>query len=180
LFAARIHEKKGCDLLVEAYAQVSKRFQLPWLVIAGPDQMGLQASLQSEATRRGVADKILWPGMIVGDVKWGAFRACEAFVLPSHQENFGIAVAEALSCGKPVLISDQVNICGQIRENSAGIVAPDTLEGTVSLLEQWMVMSESHRKKVTENAMATFRRHFDTQETSRAIASLFQGSTSSG
>jgi glycosyltransferase involved in cell wall biosynthesis len=180
LFAARIHEKKGCDLLVEAYAQVSKRFQVPWLVIAGPDQMGLQASLQSEAKRRGVADKILWPGMIVGDVKWGAFRACEAFVLPSHQENFGIAVAEALSCGKPVLISDQVNICGQIRENSAGIVAPDTLEGTVSLLEQWMVMSESHRKKVTENAMATFRRHFDTQETSRAIASLFQGSSSSG
>jgi glycosyltransferase involved in cell wall biosynthesis len=173
LFAARLHEKKGCDLLVEAYARVSKTQQLPWLVIAGPDPVGLQASLQSEAMRWGIAHKIFWPGMIKGDAKWGAFRSCEAFVLPSHQENFGIAVAEALSCGKPVLISDQVNICEQIRQDSAGIVAPDTLQGTVSLLKQWVAMPEPDRQKTGENAIATFRAHFDTQETSRAIVSIF-------
>ena len=52
--------------------------------------------------------------MIGGDLKWGALRACDAFVLPSHQENFGISVVEALAVGRPVLISNQVNIWPEI------------------------------------------------------------------
>ena len=73
------------------------------LVIAGPDQMGWQAELINIAKQLGVHDKILWAGMLQGDLKWGAFRAADAFILPSHQENFGIVVAEALSANLPVL-----------------------------------------------------------------------------
>jgi glycosyltransferase involved in cell wall biosynthesis len=173
LFAARIHEKKGCDLLIEAYGRVSQALELPPLVMAGPDQVGMRASLQEQAKKLGVAHKIYWPGMLTGDAKWGAFRTCEAFVLPSHQENFGIAVAEALSCGKPVLISDQVNICGQVSKEGAGIVAPDTLEGTVSLLEQWAAMPANDREKMSGHALSTFRTYYDTQQTARAIVTLF-------
>ena len=57
---------------------------------------------------------VFFPDMLTGDAKWGALYGCEAFVLPSHQENFGIAVVEALACGKPVLISNQVNIWREI------------------------------------------------------------------
>jgi len=174
LFAARIHEKKGCDLLVEAYARVSETAQLPPLVMAGPDQVGMRAALQAKAKKLGIADKIYWPGMLTGDAKWGAFRTCEAFVLPSHQENFGIAVAEALSCGKPVLISDQVNICGQVKEGGAGIVAPDTLAGTVELLKQWQAMSADERRQMGDKASYIFRTHYDTQQTARAIVALFE------
>lgn len=175
LFAARIHEKKGCDLLVESYARVSQKSALPPLVMAGPDQVGMRAALQIRAKKLGIAEKILWPGMLTGDAKWGAFRTCEAFVLPSHQENFGIAVAEALSCGKPVLISDQVNICGQVKQQGAGIVAADTLEGTIALLEQWKALPADARRQMSENASNTFRTYYDTQETARTIIALFEG-----
>ena len=69
-------------------------------------------------------------GCCPGEDKWGAFHAADAFVLPSHQENFGVAVAEALACGLPVLISDKVNIWREIQEDGAGLVAEDTEEGT--------------------------------------------------
>jgi len=80
------------------------------LVMTGPDQTGWQASLQAQAKRLGIDQRVTWPGMLRGDMKWAAFRAAEVFGLPSHQENFGIVVAEALAYGKPVLISDKVNI----------------------------------------------------------------------
>jgi glycosyltransferase involved in cell wall biosynthesis len=75
--------------------------------------------------------------MLQGDAKWGALYGCEAFVLPSHQENFGIAVVEALACGKPVLISDQVNIWREIVEDGAGLVEEDTKEGVEKLLRMF-------------------------------------------
>jgi glycosyltransferase involved in cell wall biosynthesis len=77
-------------------------------------------------------------GMLSGAAKWGALYGCEAFVLPSHQENFGIAVVEALACGKPVLISDQVNIWREIVEDGAGLVEGDTEEGVEKLLKKFL------------------------------------------
>ncbi len=79
--------------------------------------------------------------MVTGDAKWGAFFASEAFILPSHQENFGIAVAEALACGKPVLLADKVNIAEDIAEDGAGLMEMDTADGTLQLLERWIAMS---------------------------------------
>jgi glycosyltransferase involved in cell wall biosynthesis len=76
--------------------------------------------------------------MLSGAAKWGALYGCEAFVLPSHQENFGIAVVEALACGKPVLISDQVNIWPEIVEDGAGLVEGDTEEGVEKLLRSFL------------------------------------------
>lgn len=73
--------------------------------------------------------------MISGDLKWGMLHLAEAFVLPSHQENFGIAVAEALACGTPVLISNKVNIWREIESDRAGLVDEDDAPGTLRLLE---------------------------------------------
>jgi glycosyltransferase involved in cell wall biosynthesis len=98
LFLSRIHPKKGVDLLIEAFAASAPRDWGLQLVIAGPDQVGWQSKLQHRAVELGIADLITWPGMLTGDLKWGAFRAAHLFCLPSHQENFGIVVAEALAC----------------------------------------------------------------------------------
>ena len=62
------------------------------LVMAGPDQTGLGETLKARVRALGLEHRVAWPGMLKDDLKWGAFHAADAFVLPSHQENFGIAV----------------------------------------------------------------------------------------
>lgn len=136
LFLGRIHPKKGVDLLVDAYLDFLKKQvepdRIPDLLIAGPGwESDYARGIQN---RIGKTPKIHTSGMLEGDSKWGALHGCEAFILPSHQENFGIAVVEALACNKLVLISDKVNIWREIADDSAGLVEPDTLTGTQTLL----------------------------------------------
>lgn len=160
LFLSRIHEKKGCDLLIEAFAGVAAAQPDLHLVMAGPDQTGWVARLQAIAQERGVADKITWPGMLRADMKWGAFYSAEAFVLPSHQENFGIAVAEALGCGLPVLISDKVNIWREVQSHRAGLIAADTQQGTTNLLREWLEFTPAEREAMAHRARELFAAQF--------------------
>ena len=174
LFAGRLHPKKGCDMLLRAYAAVAARHALPKLVFIGPDSVGLQARLQRLAHGLGIAGRVLWAGMLVGPAKWGAFRAAEALVLPSHQENFGIVVAEALSCGTPVLLSDQVNIAADVQQCAAGLVEPDTVAGTTRLLERWALLTGGQRHDMEQHARACWRNWFDSLRTGASIAGIFR------
>jgi len=160
LFLGRLHPKKGCDLLVEAFAVAAARDPQLHMVMAGPDQYGVGKALMDRADGLGLASRISWPGMLSGDLKWGAFNAAEVFVLPSHQENFGIAVVEALACGLPVLISNKVNIWREIAADGAGLTAEDTLEGTRQLLEGWMNLSAVECADMRRQAAECFRKHF--------------------
>jgi glycosyltransferase involved in cell wall biosynthesis len=160
LFLSRVHEKKGCDLLIQAFAQVAAAEPTLHLVMAGPDQTGWSARLKTMARDLGVMDRISWPGMVGGELKWGAFYSAEAFVLPSHQENFGIAVAEALSCGLPVLISDKVNIWREIESDNAGLVESDTQVGTENLLRRWLAMPPESKLEMSRCARESFFRRF--------------------
>lgn len=160
LFLSRIHEKKGCDLLVDAFSRIAGAHPDLDLVIAGPDQVGLQPTLQAQAERAGIAQRIHWPGMLTGSGKWGAFRAAEAFVLPSHQENFGIVVAEAMACGTPVLITDKVNIWREIEVSGGGFVESDTEEGILRLLERWLALGSEAKSAMGAKALAGFDTHF--------------------
>ena len=160
LFLARLHPKKGCDLLVEAFAQRAATDPTLHLVMAGPDQTGLASSLQALATRCGIAQRITWTGMLQGDLKWGALRAAEVFSLPSHQENFGIAVAEALAVGLPVLISERVNIWREIVADGAGFADADTLTGTIATLDRWLALEPPQRALMRERAEQCYQNRF--------------------
>ena len=161
LFMGRIHPKKGCDLLIEAYAKVLGQDPDWHLVIAGPDQVGLRENLHYRAAELGIAPRITWTGMLSGTMKWGALRSAEVFVLPSHQENFGIAVAEALAAGTPTLISNKVNIWREIEADGAGIVAEDTLEGTLKLFQSYAELSEEKRTEMRSAALDCFAERFE-------------------
>jgi glycosyltransferase involved in cell wall biosynthesis len=174
LFLGRIHAKKGCDMLVDAFARAAKTDVELDLVMAGPDQQDSRVGLKQRARAAGIGERIHWPGMLLGDAKWGAFRASEAFILPSHQENFGIAVAEALACGRPVLLSDKVNIAGDIAADGAGLMEPDTPEGTARLLERWMQMPASEPTAMGQRALDCFERRYDMREGAKAVVELFE------
>lgn len=173
LFLGRIHRKKGCDLLIQALAKVANQDPDLCVVMAGPDQQGWSMSLKTTADRAGVTDRLYWTGMLKGDVKWGAFRNAEGFILPSHQENFGIAVAEAMSVGTPVLLSDKVNIAEEIQEDGAGLMERDTLPGTVRLLERWIAMTPAEREVMRCQAVECFNRRYDMKVNSPLIMHLF-------
>lgn len=173
LFLSRIHEKKGVDLLLQAYAQLAAAnpATIPALVVAGP---GLDTAYgqQMQQLAAGVPT-VFFPGMLSGDAKWGAFYGCDASVLPSHQENFGIAVAEALACGKPVLISDQVNICQEIAAGEGGLVAPDTLAGTQLLLGAWVGLSQAEQQAMGQRARQVYEDNFAVASaTTKLLAAL--------
>ena len=168
LFLGRLHEKKGCDLLIESFGHVRNSSERVHLVMAGPCAHPdyLRHLQQMAALSNGL---ISLPGMLTGDVKWGALSAAEAFALPSHQENFGIAVAEALASGTPVLISNKVNIWREIEADGAGYVENDDLVGTTNLLKRWLATPPDARSVMQENARKSFANRFEIE---RATDSL--------
>jgi glycosyltransferase involved in cell wall biosynthesis len=174
LYLGRIHRKKGCDLLINAFAKYASLDPELHLVMAGPDQQGWSAELQKIVARDRLTDRVHWPGMIKGDAKWGAFYACEVFILPSHQENFGIAVAEALACGKAVLLADKVNIAPQIARDGCGLMELDDQAGTDALVRKWIEMPVDARRKMEHQAVLTFHERYDMQENAATIIRLFE------
>lgn len=172
LYLGRIHPKKGCDLLIEAFRSIARTSDFD-LVMAGPDA-GIRNRMEDRVAAAGLAHRVHWPGLVTGPAKWGAFHASEAFVLPSHQENFGIAVAEALGCSRPVLISNQVNIWPEIEADGAGLVAPDTVEGTKSLLERWLALDPERRAQMRLQARACFEARYNLDRNVGELVRFFQ------
>ena len=162
-FLGRLHPKKGCDLLIEAFRQL----KLPnaAVILAGPDQVGWERKLRERAGDL----PIVFTGMLQGEAKQAAFACADAFILPSHQENFGMSVVEALAAGLPILISNRVNIWREIEIDHAGYVDSDDLAGTTRLIERWMQTPEHDRELMRMNAEKCFATRF---EINRAVDSL--------
>jgi glycosyltransferase involved in cell wall biosynthesis len=173
LFLGRIQVKKGCDLMIDAFAAQAQRDQRLRLVMAGPDQDGWQPRLAARARALGVGERVVWTGMLQGAAKWGAFRAAEAFVLPSHQENFGIAVAEALACRVPVLISDKINIWREIVDEHAGLVGSDDAAGTSAVLTRWLDLDDAQRSAMADAALACFNKRFHIRSSADSFLAAF-------
>jgi glycosyltransferase involved in cell wall biosynthesis len=172
LFLGRIHKKKGVDLLLRAFSEVCLSKMEPWrLVIAGPEDSKYADRMKKLAKQLGIADHVFWTGMLSDALKWGAFYHANAFVLPSHQENFGMAVAEALSCGLPVLISRKVNIWREIQEDGAGLVEEDDQPGVTRLLKTWIEMPLQARDAIRTAVRPCFERRFHAE---RAASDLIQ------
>jgi len=175
LYFGRIHEKKGCDLLIAAFAAVAPQDSALRLVMAGPAAPALLEKLQQQALKLGIADRIVWTGMLTGRLKWAALQAAEVFVLPSHQENFGISVVEALAAGTPVLISNRVNICYEVEISGGGWVYADTLEGVTGALHRWVVETTPlQREAMRAAAIGCFECYFRIQTAASQVVEVIQ------
>ena len=135
LYMGRVHPKKGLDLLLSSFVKNSKQEDL--LVIAAPLSKNCRYTQKLYEKYNKLGGNILWTGMLDGDIKWGALRTADALILPSHQENFGMVVAEACSVSTPVLITNKVNLYQEILHYDAGLVERDDQNGVDNLLSGW-------------------------------------------
>jgi len=122
LFLGRINFKKGLDLLIPAFSEVAEHIDNAVLVIAGPDNDGYAEVVRKWTAEHGISAKVYWQEMLYGREVLEAYVDADVFVLPSYTESFGIAAAEAMACGLPVVISDQVNIWAEVVHSEAGLV----------------------------------------------------------
>jgi glycosyltransferase involved in cell wall biosynthesis len=146
LFLGRISWKKGLNRLIEAWVNVPDVM----LLIAGNDEESYRPELEQLAVESGVADRIRFVGMVQGALKWRLFRDAEVFILPSHSENFGISVLEAMSMGCPVVVTPEVGLAEAVSESGAGLVVdgdPDTLGREISML----LADSGRRRRMGEN-----------------------------
>lgn len=139
LFMGRISRKKGLDILVKAFRIIAAQFPQLQLVIAGPDEEGYLVEVAQMVEKEALTDRVVFTGMLKGKEKLWAYQQAKVFVLSSYSENFGMSVVEAMACGTPVVISDQVGIHGDIGHHQAGVVTQTNAEsvaaGLRSLLE---------------------------------------------
>jgi glycosyltransferase involved in cell wall biosynthesis len=170
IFLGRIHPKKGIDLLLESYAAVCAGSPDLHLIVAGPGDHAYASAMKELALNLGVAARVSFTGPLYGESKWAALALSELFVLPSHQENFGVAVVEALAMSVPVCISDKVNIWREVSASHSGIVCPDTEAGLRGALQRWEGFSVEARAPYAPAAVACFNEHFHVERAARRYA----------
>lgn len=180
-FMSRIHLKKGVDLLIEAAIQAQSILhnksgtldESITLVIAGPcnqpEFLNELKQRSKELPKDGPFESIEWLPMVQGASKWALLNESEAFILPSHQENFGMVVPESLFCGTPVLISNKVNIWREVQEDQAALVEEDTLSGTITLIQQWLELSPGQRQEKRQFARLCFEKRFLINKNAEAL-----------
>lgn len=163
VFLGRYDEKKGIDTIINAYKKlVQENSTIPKLVIAGP---GLNATY-GQYTQRLVKDNNVLANyvelkeMVSGEEKWNLLANAKAMILWSHQENFGISVAESLGLGVPILLSKQVNIWTEIVSNKAGLAEDDTEENLIQVIKSFCKLSQNEYEQMCINAIKTYDNNY--------------------
>jgi glycosyltransferase involved in cell wall biosynthesis len=160
LFLSRIDGKKGIETLIGAVRENIALMHDWVVVIAGPGEPAYIDYLKFKTKELEVEDKVLWVGSLYGDAKWSAYKAARFFVLPSHQENYGIVNVEALSIGVPLVITKTINIYQDIDSYNAAFCSEDNLLAYSRALSSAISVSEDEYSILSENARKCYLENF--------------------
>lgn len=173
LFLARIHPRKGLEILLRAVEMLRKSRNDFVLVIAGGGEGKYVNSLKKSAEMKGLSDCIDWVGEVRGEKKDNFLRGADIFVLPSHRESFGLSVVEAMAAGCPVVISDQVAIHEEVQKAEAGIVVslnPSDLRNALEAL----LDDANLREKKGKNGRQLVEEKFNIRKSVTELISIYQ------
>jgi len=159
LFMSRIHPKKGLDVTIQALIKTASG---PSLDVCGDGDSEYVEALKSLAAPLG--SRVRWLGFTSGEEKWQRIERCDAMILTSHQENFGVIVAEAMSLGRPVLISREVNIWREIEQDQAGIVCEAEPESAAKMIQEFQGLSAVQRHEMGQRARRAFLNRYTIQK----------------
>jgi glycosyltransferase involved in cell wall biosynthesis len=174
LFLSRVHPKKGLELVFSAMRLLRDRgCGAIELEIAGDGDAEYLRSLHGEAARLGIENSVRFVGALHGDAKRDAFARADVFVLTSHNENFGIAAAEALAAGVPVILSGEVGLARDVEANGAGLVVPLEPPAIAAAIER-LHADPALRAAMAERAYRYASDHLSWAECGRRLFSLYE------
>jgi glycosyltransferase involved in cell wall biosynthesis len=159
LFVGRLSAQKGLDLLLAAFERLRAERPDLQLVLMGPDFRGYEAEARQIAANLGVADRVLFAGILSHQLKLAAFVDAELFVLPSYAENFGTVIMEALACGLPVVISDGVNTHQELRSAGIATVVHRTVESVAAGIDSALA-DATMRTRIAVDGPAFVHTHY--------------------
>jgi glycosyltransferase involved in cell wall biosynthesis len=145
LFLGRIHPKKGLDILFQCWNRIAVQHPEAHLVVAGPDEAGLCGQLLAGLTGSSARQRVLFPGVLRGQLKSSALAAADVFVLPSYSEGFSVAILEAMAAGRPVLISGACHFPEVAKSRCGWEIKPTADELEMALKESLSAAAESLR-----------------------------------
>lgn len=171
LFLGRIHPIKNLATLIEAFAGV--RPEGCRMIIAGPDEIGYQSELERLAAARGIGECVSFEGPVYGDAKSELFARADVLVLPSHSENFGAVVAEALAHGVPALASTGTPWAALLTEGCGWWVPPGR-EPLAAAIQDISRRDASSLHAMGARGRAYVERNLTWQASSKRIATLYR------
>jgi glycosyltransferase involved in cell wall biosynthesis len=173
LFMSRIHEVKGLDRLMRAFAGIQSTYPDLVLVIAGSGDQRLIAGLRRLAQELGIEQRTHWTGYVQGRRKQDLLSRAAVFVLPSHSENFGYVIVEAMLAGVPVVTTLHVPSGEFVAKAGAGIICDGTPERLAQGIEDILEMPEANRRHLGQRAKTMVRKHLSLENFGESLESLY-------
>jgi len=172
LFLSRIDPKKGLDILIPALRILSERHNDFVFVLAGSGIKDYERWAEYALARAGLTESTILTGLLEGRMKFAVLADADIFVLSSYDENFGIAVAEAMAAGLPVVISNRVNIYKLIEDYQAGIVTGLNSQDIALALDR-LLSDECLREKMGANGKRLVEENFDVKKTTNQMVRAY-------
>ncbi|RUQ32377.1 MAG: glycosyltransferase [Candidatus Competibacteraceae bacterium] len=172
LFLGRIHPIKGIDVLLHAWQAVMTRFPDWDLQIIGPDNGGYLAEMQA-LTAQLRLQRVAFPGVLYGEEKQLAYREASLFILPTHSENFGMTVAEALAAGTPAIVSKGAPWAG-LEQQGAGWWIDIGVDPLVACLEDALSRSPEDLAEMGQNGRSWMEAEFSWAQVGQRMAETYR------
>ncbi|MCS4185177.1 glycosyltransferase [Salinibacter ruber] len=173
LYMSRLHPKKNVQGLLRAWVQVVADRPDAQLWVAGDGDDAYVQQLHDTVAAHGLGDSVSFLGFVSGDEKERVLREAWAFALPSHQENFGVAVLEAVAAGPPVVISGEVQLRSFVESHDLGVVVDRTDPSAIAAGLRSVLSDEAGRRRVAEEGPAAVRETFSVGRVGRELRALY-------
>lgn len=173
LFLSRVHPKKGVNYLLEAAAALRGQLKDWHIVIAGEGEADYVANFKTQIHEEGLDDIVQLIGGVYGDEKWRLFQSSDFFVLPTHSENFGLAIAESLASGTPVITTvgtpwDDLNSC------DAGACIEIGTKPLVEALREFIVLSDEELEQMGRNGRKLIESRYSAKVMAEQMMRIYQ------
>ena len=174
LFLSRVHVKKGINFLVEAADVLRNELQGYKILVAGEGEADYVEALKRMICDRGLQDIVQLIGGVYGDEKWRLFQTSDFFVLPTHSENFGLAIAESLASGTPV-ITTVGTPWSDLNSAEAGAWIEIGTEPLVETLRRFLSLSEDELETMGRNGRKLIETKYSAHVMAEQMMEVYNG-----